>query len=214
MSLNYTFGLNLSVLSFSLPRNLIKESDDVRVSITTYPEDFKQAFVISARKMKDSHITFGVNITVPQEDLPSDFITTKTEKILIVFRKKIFFYSDPIIALTIINAKEFPKNLSQPAQSKTFNLYEPIFSNDRNGNNKNNYQGLCDLPESTYKKNKQRIVGCVHVQMSLTDPFHLKDFSDDQMYAIKNDKTNGEHNYTNDLFKIGVNHFRFRVLDE
>lgn len=216
MSINHTFGLNLRVLSFNLPREIVKESDDIRVSITTIPEENKQAFVISARKMKDSNLTFGVNINIPQEELPEDFITTGTEKIIVVFRKKSFFNSDPIIASTTIESKEFPRNLSEAAQTKIIRIFEPATKNNRN--NKTQYSGLCEIPQTSNKIINRRVIGTLQIQMSLTDPFHLHEFktnniNNDELYDISNDTTGNKHNYTNDLFKIGQNHFRFRVLD-
>lgn len=211
MSINHTFGLNIRVLSFNLPKNLIKDSDDIRVSITTIPEENKQAFVIPARKMKDPHIVFGVNINIPQEDLPNEFVSTGTEKIIVVFRKKSFFKCDSIVASTIIESKDFPKNLSEAASNKEFKIYEPVSRNDKKYENK--YNGICEIQQYPAKKINRNVIGFLQVQMSLTDPFHLKDYKDNQMFDIENDTIGENHDYTNDLFKIGQNHFRFRVLD-
>ncbi|KAK8898372.1 hypothetical protein M9Y10_000657 [Tritrichomonas musculus] len=176
MSINTLFGLNLRVLSFELPRSLIKDNDQVRVSVTTIPEENKQAFTISARQMKDSRITFCVNVNIQRDDIPNDLVFTTTEKIIVVFRKKSLFAHDPIIASTSIHVKDLPKNLSQPAEIKMVNIYEPKKQLEK----KNNYQ-----KEITEKDRK--VIGRMQVEMSLTEPVHLKEFKEDQMFDLTND---------------------------
>lgn len=194
-STNCSFGLNLRLLSFELPHNLVKYSDTVRVSITTIPEENKQAFTISARKMKDSNLIFGVNVSIPQENLPKDFVSTSTEEIIFVFRKKTFFGGDPIIASTVINAKELPKNLSEPAIIKTFNIYEPRLKDQDEKHN--DYSKSCLVYNKPRNNSNRRIVGRMQVQMSLTDPFHLKDLNDDMMFDLDNNTTSIETKYIN-----------------
>lgn len=75
---------------------------------------------------------FSVNVTIPQLEIPEGFVSTATEKIIIVFRKKSYFHGDPIIAASVIFAKDLPKNLSEPAQIKLFNIYEPNQNNENN----------------------------------------------------------------------------------
>ena len=58
----------------------------IRVSITTLPGEQKQAFSFEAKNMKTTRPFFSVKIN------------DKTEKILIVMRKKSFSQKDPIIA--------------------------------------------------------------------------------------------------------------------
>ena len=72
----YQIGLNIHLLSFLLPNKLIHESDSVRVSVTTIPEENKQHFKIKGKKICSSNHVFSLNIT------------NKTDRIVIVFRKK------------------------------------------------------------------------------------------------------------------------------
>lgn len=211
MSINHSFGLNLRVLSFELSPSLYKYNDDLRVSITTIPEENKQHFTISARKMKDCHLTFGVNVEIPQENLPEGFISTATEKIILVIRRKSFFDSDPIIASTIIPMKDFPKNLSQPPEIKTINLYEKVKKEESSRNSKNNY-GIIEIHDDSKNLENRRIVGRMQIQMSLTDPFHLKEFGKDCLFDLDNGvATNDE--YIDEQFKIGENYYGFKILD-
>lgn len=205
MSINSSFGLNLRVLSFQLSRSLVKDSDEIRVSITTIPEENKQAFTIPARKMKDCHLTFGVNVNIPQENIPDDFVSAATEKIVVVFRKKSFFFNDPIIASTSIHFKDLPKNLSEPAEIKSFNIYEPKCH--QNKTNEKHHQ-FSD-------NNKSRpTIGRMEVQMSLTDPFHLKEFDNDQMFDLNNKSIYGDGDIVNENDQYKNNFFGFRMLNE
>lgn len=111
--------LNIYVLSFTLPEYVIKPNDDVRVSITTLPEQVKQNFTIPAREMLHPRHAFQAGIT------------QNTQKIIFVFRKKSFLDGDPIIASTTLNAKDFPKIILRPNEIdecpvQTLNIYEPI----------------------------------------------------------------------------------------
>lgn len=205
-TINSSFGLNLSLLSFELPKNLVKDSDDIRVSITTLPDENKQAFTISARKIKDPHLTFGVNVTIPQETIPDGFVSDATEKIIIVFRKKSFFYNDPIIAASLIQAKDFPKNLSVPATIKTFDIYEPSRHNEKDKKN-SIYDG------NRSKKNNRAIIGRMQVQMSLTDPFHLQELDNDEMFDLDGHSVAHHSQFKNGNDTLGDNFFGFRKLN-
>lgn len=203
-SINSSFGLNLHLLSFELPHNLFKDSDDIRVSIISFPDESKQAFTISARKIKDFQMKFGVNVTIPQLEIPEGFVSTATEKIIIIFRKKSYFHGDPIIAASVIFAKDLPKNLSEPAQIKLFNIYEPNHNNENNKKN-NRFQ-------DSYKKNDRKIIGKMQVQMSLTDPFHLKSFGNDDLLDLDNNNLTIDSENVSEKSAFCNNLFKFAKL--
>lgn len=185
MTTNQSFGLSLSVLSFDLPPNLVKNSDDIRVSITTIPEQNKQAFIIPAKKMKNPYLNFKFNVKIPSEYIPKDFVSTGTEKILITFRKKSFFYADPIIAFTIISVNELPKNFTDPIITKTIDIFKHVQKESNSKNN--NISSDFALNENT-KNNKKR-VGNMKIKMTLTDPIQLDCFDNDQFVDIKENET-------------------------
>lgn len=200
MTINHSFGLNLSILSFDLPVNLVKESDDIRVSITTLPEKNKQAFTVPARKMKNPYLNFSFNVMIPSENIPKDFISTGTEKVIIIFRKKSFFQSDPIIAYTSIFVNEFPKKISEPIQMKTVAIYKSTQKEEmisKNNNYNSNYKQNTDS-----NKNGTRICGKMNIKMTLTDPFKLEKFDDDQLLDID----------SNSSFQFGKCSFGFKKL--
>lgn len=191
MTINQSFGFNLSILSFDLPINLVKETDDIIVSITTLPEHYKKAVVVPAKKMKNPYINFGFNVKIPSEYIPKDFVSACTEKVLLVFRKKSFFHNNPIVAFTAISVKDFPKNVNEPIQSKKINLYKEIQKVDTDSKNNNNSMSF-----------NKKIVGYVNVKMALNDPFQLGKFEDDQMLDIKD----------NESFKFRSGRFGFTKL--
>lgn len=131
------------MISFRLNSQIIGPRDKIRVSITTLPEENKDWFVINASEIHKTEHFFGTNIT------------DKTEKIVFVFRKKSLLQSDPIIASTIVYAKDFPKskNDEQNTEVKRINIFEPISKIPGNLN-----------------ENRQ-IYGQMQIQMSLHDPF-------------------------------------------
>lgn len=139
------YGLNIHLFSFKLYANNVHPNDKIRVSITSIPEESKQAFIIEAKKINDVHHFFTLNIT------------DKTKKIIFVFRKKSIIQNDPIIASTIIHRDEFPisRSDSQNTELKQIIIYEPIGYRANNAN---------------FIENRQ-ILGQMQIQMSLQDSF-------------------------------------------
>lgn len=153
------YGLSIQLLSFKLKPGLINQIDNIRVSITTVPDDTKQAFIINASKIHNIHHQFTVNIS------------DKTKKIIFVFRKKNSLQEDPIIASTIIHSYEFPRpNEIRDTEIKKFNILEP----------------LCNLKDMGCKNptEKRRIFGEMVIQMMPTDLFPVPLFDDS--YKILN----------------------------
>lgn len=110
-----TYGLNIHLISFYLNRNIVLPNDTIRVSITTIPEENKEAFVVTVDKSNDIHHFFTVNVT------------GETKKIIFVLRRKNLF-SNHIIASTIVPYDELPKSESDTnnTEVKTIKLYEPF----------------------------------------------------------------------------------------
>lgn len=140
-------GLNIHLQALEFFNDLFQKNDKVRVSITTIPEDNKQAFIIDAKKMREVHHFFTVNIT------------DKTKKIIFVFRKKSFIHNDPIVASTIIHSDMFPKEGDDKTNTemKIVNIYEPLHS----------------LRDSTshFVKEQRKVFGQMYIQFSLTEEF-------------------------------------------
>lgn len=138
-----TKTLVIHILNFSLLNELVDSNDEIRVSVTTLPEEIKQAFVISGQDMDYVHHFFKLNVT------------PNTKKILFVFRRMGFFNSDSIVASTILYGTDFPKTVSKPSQMyasdiETINIYEPVHSHSSHS--------------------KRAIVGQMQFQLLLTEP--------------------------------------------
>lgn len=126
--MNTQYQLNIFIHSFILPTNIIKPNDEVRVSITTLPEEQKQNFTINADKMNHVRHAFSVPIT------------KNTTKVIFVFRKKSFFEADPIVASTVLHSQDFPKlilrtNEIDSAPIQNINIYEPVQRKETQGFN-------------------------------------------------------------------------------
>ena len=140
------FGLNIHLKSFKLKSNLINENDKIRVSITTFPEQNKEAFVTEAKQINHVHHFFTVNIS------------KETQKIVFVFRK-VGFLEDPIIASTIIYDKDFPTRDTNITDMKNMNIYEPVKNGHKNrkvyGEMEVQFSLTSAFPTFNKKENKQ-----------------------------------------------------------
>lgn len=120
-------GIKLHLHSISLPSDLFKPTDEVRISITSMPERNKQYYFIQGKKLDSFDHIFKLNIT------------NKTEEIIIVLRKKDFIENDPIVASTVIHSEDFPEipqNIDQlgwerkSTDIKTIDILEPRHRHD------------------------------------------------------------------------------------
>ncbi|KAK8897682.1 hypothetical protein M9Y10_015646 [Tritrichomonas musculus] len=117
-------SLNIQMQSFELQKGIVQDNDTIRVSVTTLPSGEKQAFSFEAKKMQTTRPFFSLKIN------------EKTEKILIVLRKKSFSEKDPIIASTVIGKVDIPNKFNDitNTEMKTINLLEPVqHSGKKNG---------------------------------------------------------------------------------
>lgn len=137
------YGLKIHLLSFLIDPKIAQGSDQIRVSITTVPEESKEVFMMEAQKLSGSHHFFSINIS------------NQTKKILFVFRKKNFIKNDPIIASTIVHADELPSpDNKRNSDVKTIKIYEPI-----GGQHKN----FVDV-------HNRRVFGQMEIKFTITDP--------------------------------------------
>lgn len=156
----FPIGFNIHLISFQLPKNVIKENEDIRVSITTLPEESKQHFHLHGKKMLCTNHVFSLNVT------------NKTKKVIMVFRKKIFLHEDPIIASTIIYQEDFPKlpddvdpsNIeTMSTDVKTLNIYYPLQKQIQEEKAAGKYDKT--------KKIDRKILGQMQIQLSFTSPY-------------------------------------------
>lgn len=109
------YPLNIQLQSIEFFNGIVQESDSIRVSLTTFPDEQKLNTSVEVKNLKTDFPCFTVNIS------------DKTEKILLVFRKKYLVQRDPIIASTVITFNDFPKLTHNSTNNvvKTFDLLEP-----------------------------------------------------------------------------------------
>lgn len=161
----FEIGLNIHLLSFSLPNDLIKDRDEVRVSITTMPDESKQHFSLHGKKMNCSNHVFSLNIT------------NKTKHIIMVFRKKTFLSENPIIGSVTIHTKDFPKiprSVDQLCSGiintdvKKVNIYYPLQKQIKE------FEQQSSVPQSEEeikKQIKRKVLGQMQIQLSFTAPY-------------------------------------------
>lgn len=154
----FEIGLNIHLLSFSLPKDLIKDREEVRVSITTIPELNKQHFTLHGKKMNCTNHVFTINIT------------NETKNVVMVFRKKTFNKENPIIASKTIHLREYKNFPQEPittgtlnSEVKQMNIYYPLQKQEQEA--QSNYNGNDDT------QNKRKILGSMQVQLSFTTPY-------------------------------------------
>lgn len=141
-------GLNIHLLAFALPRDVIQDNEDVRVSITSIPEEIKQNFIIEGKKMGNSNHVFSLNIT------------NETKKIIMVFRKQSSHSENPIIASSTIKLEEFKElprkqitNGMIRTEVKHINIYYPLQR---------------QIQEEGKKNVQRKVLGQMEIQLTFT----------------------------------------------
>ena len=173
-------SLNIQMQSFELAKNIVHDDDTIRVSVTSLPGEQKQAFSFDANKMKTAHPFFTIKIN------------EKTEKILIVIRKKSFSQKDPIVASAIIKKGQFPTKFEDISNTRmsAIDLLEPLQH--------------CGKKSPSSRK----IVGKIDIQFSLTQEMSSKNTTfkakiskkkNGQGYAKMDSFFNDENGFDNSL---------------
>lgn len=178
----FEIGLNIHLISISLPTDLIKSRDKIRVSITTMPEEVKQNFKIRGRKIKNLNHVFSLNVT------------NQTKKIVLVFRKKSLMEKNPIIASAIISASDlpqFPQSYDQLAsgtystETKAINILDPLSKQIKEERQKRDEMGA-DAYSKTTNNNRinRKIIGQMQVQLAFTTPYLDDSYSKNNMFGF------------------------------
>ena len=160
----YQIGLNIHLLTFKLPEKLVHDSDSIRVSITSFPEENKQHFYVKGKKINTSNHVFSLNIT------------TKTDKIVIVFRKKNAIGEDPIIASATIHLKKFTELPIEQMTSgtkmtdvKILDIYYPLQKQIEEEQSKEQSKEQTNV--TTNKHMKRKVLGQMEIQLSFSTPY-------------------------------------------
>lgn len=159
------YGLNIYLQAFQLNQDLIHNSEKIRVSITTLPDEKKQHFVINPKKVGNANHNFNVNIS------------NNTCKIIFVFRRKGLLTNDQIIASTCIKREDLPETPNDKSNNKMMiiKIFEP---HNQKHDCKTGISGVschCDMKEN------KRILGQMSVQFQLTDPFPEQEYQSCKM---------------------------------
>ena len=97
-------GLKIHIFSLTLRKDLIKDTDEIRMSITSKPDKRKHYYYFSGKQFQSPDLICHLNIT------------NMANEIIIVFRKKNFIEGHPIIGSAIIescNLPKIPQNINQ-----------------------------------------------------------------------------------------------------
>lgn len=159
------YGLSIHLQSFYLNRNLVQSNDKISVSITTVPEENKEAFIVDADKTKNIHHFFTVNIS------------NQTKRIIFVFRKKSLFGSNHIVASTVLPINDLPQseNDKKNTEMKNIKIYEPFQHMNNN----------------VYAIQNRKIFGEMEIQFIPTKVFPVTSIKDN--YNNYKNKTNNKY---------------------
>ena len=154
-------NLNINMQSIELLSGCVSPNDKLRVSITTLPEDQKQAEIIEAKKLNLFKPKFKVQFK------------ETTKKILIVIRKKNYIEGDPIVASTSIRTEELTNIFKERnnQDQKTVNLYE---------SNKNSNE-----TQKTYK-----IVGKIDINFFISEEMKIQQTQEKKNHKNEKKKYN------------------------
>lgn len=132
-------GISLQFHSFEFTQGVVSPNDTIRISITTLPDEQKQATTFNVNKM---------HLTTPTFNLKS---SDSIKKIIIVFRKKKLALIENIIASTVIKSEDFSKYYDS---MKRVNIYEPVQRKSQ---------------ENEQEDKERKIVGTMIVQITNID---------------------------------------------
>lgn len=157
-------SLNIKLHSFIISKEIAHPTDTIRVSITTIPDQQKQAKTFEIKKIDKGEISFKIN-----------FVGI-TEKIIFVFRKKTILGNDPIIASTVLQKEDINiYNEFINFESKKVDIYEPIQAKNKKKDKEN--------------ENK-KVVGKMEIDFSLREEFSKENYLVGNEFYQKYNKMN------------------------
>lgn len=185
-------SMNIHLLSFKLPKDVVKDKEEIRVSITTIPEENKEHFSIEGKNMNKVNHVFSMNIT------------NETKKVIMVFRKKTVFGEKPIIASTTIKLNEF-ENIPREeitngvinTDVKTIDIYYPLQQQKK---------------EEHKEKVERKILGQMQVQLSFSSPYFNR--KQDKINKINKINVISKNNKINQKKKTNMKNGYEQLSDE
>lgn len=166
----FKIGLDIHLLSFSLPEDLI-QNRELRVSITTFPDLIQQHFYICAKNISCSNHVFSINIT------------NQTKHVVIHFRRKVFLKENPIIGSKTIHLHHFQCFPKDPltkdiiySEVKTKKIYRPLQPEEQELQDESKYQ-------------TPRKIGSMKLQLSFRSPYQKnnKEMQKNKEYITEKD---------------------------
>lgn len=141
---NQVHGLDIHLCSFELDKK-IHNRDDINVSVSIIPDGKIQYFYIDGNNFRNNQHSFTVNIT------------DKTEKIVMLFKKKNVLLDDSYIGYAYIGKNDFQKSKNSEIQSI------PIYNRHLNRRFRKQHKN-----QNQFDKD---ISGHINVQFSIMEPF-------------------------------------------
>lgn len=139
-------SITINLQSFTIPPNIIVETDQLRVKAKIFPEGIKQRFDIKAKKMTNCNLIYTFNIT------------SQTEKLHFAFRKKTILSGNQTIGTSDIKIADLMKDTS--SASKSFNIYYPVERQLRE-----------QQPHGTERSNiKEKVIGQMKAIITFSEP--------------------------------------------
>lgn len=154
--------LNLQFHSFEFTQGVISPNDTVRISVTSLPDEQKQATTFNVSKMHLTTSTFNLK--------DSDNI----QKIIVVFRKKKLGFIENIFASTIIRSNEFSNYYNS---MKRINIYEPVQRKSQ---------------DNEQETGERKVVGTMILQIAKNDEASMKNSTNPDQATKNTDNNNEE----------------------
>ena len=162
---NSAYELSIQMSSIQLSRNIVDKHDTVRVSITTIPEQQKQAIHVKGKEMNNFNHTFKVNIT------------NETQRILVIFRKKDFLGYEQIIASTVIPSSQFQpifngnekQRMPIVSEVSNVNVYEPLQKSQQRQQTRKNGENLYECICLNNNQGSRKVLGNIRIQYMLNE---------------------------------------------
>lgn len=173
-SLISEYGMNIHLIGFKIPKDLIKGSK-ITVKISTFPKLYKEKVIITADKMNKCNKILSINVKVPTDEI-NKLKSGQTEMILFTFKCKDQLQNKKIACAKII-ASDFPQfsenngNLPVQGQIKTIKINKTAKKQLKEFKQaqKNGFSDKYELTENN--KLKREEIGEMRIQMSLCQKY-------------------------------------------
>lgn len=205
------YGLNVELIGFNLPVNLIK-GDEIIVTASTRPEHYKTSCSVNINDIMEANRTLSLNIQIPIEQVNQ--INKGTELILFSFKVKGKHQSAHKIAIARITPEDFTNIQNTTDQIKVIKISKSSEAQKKEFYKAKEKGFIDNYQVSEHNTIHRDIVGEMKVKLVLCEPYAnikqnvLKEKNQIELKPSKNKKEKSSNDFefkelkSKNIFKI------------